>query len=74
MVILQGVIDFVSIINGKAYVIDYKTNNFKREKDYIDKYSLQLKTYAGVVEESYGVKVVGKYIYSFTLEKFIEII
>ena len=73
-VILQGVIDFVSIIKDKAYVIDYKTNNFKREKDYIDKYSLQLKTYASVVEESFGVRVVGKYIYSFTLEKFIEII
>ena len=71
--IMQGVIDFISIINGEAYVVDYKTNNFKRIKDYTDKYALQLKLYADVVAESFGVKVRGRYIYSFTLGKFIEV-
>lgn len=71
--ILQGVIDFISIINGEAYVIDYKTNNFKNAKDYLDKYSLQLKLYADVIAESFGVKIKGKFIYSFTLGKFIEV-
>ncbi len=71
--ILQGVVDFISIINGEAYVVDYKTNNFKNEKDYLDKYALQLKLYADVVAESFGVKVAKKLIYSFKLNKFIEV-
>ena len=54
-------------------MVDYKTNNFKRIKDYTDKYALQLKLYADVVAESFGVKVRGRYIYSFTLGKFIEV-
>lgn len=71
--ILQGVVDFISIINGVAYVLDYKTNNFKKEKDYLDKYALQLKLYSDVVAESFGVRVSKKLIYSFKLNKFIEV-
>lgn len=71
--ILQGVVDFISIIDGSAYVLDYKTNNFKKEKDYLDKYALQLQLYADVVAESFGVKIAKKLIYSFKLGKFIEV-
>lgn len=73
-VLLQGVVDFVSIMKDGAVVVDYKTNGWKDEKRYLENYATQLKMYSQVLAESLGVKVKKMYLYSFTIGKFIEVI
>ena len=73
-VLLQGVVDFVSVTKEGAVVVDFKTNGWKDEKRYLESYSTQLKMYSQVLAESLGVKVNKMYLYSFTMGKFIEVI
>ena len=72
-VLLQGVVDFVSVGSDGAVVVDFKTNNWKDEDRYVSNYATQLNMYSQVLEESLGIKVRKKYLYSFTLGKFIEV-
>ncbi len=72
-VLLQGVVDFVSVTKDGAIVVDYKTNAWKDESKYINAYSTQLNMYSQVLQESLGVNVIKKYLYSFTIGKFIEV-
>ena len=72
-VVLQGVVDLVAINKNKAIVIDFKTNNWKKEENYINTYKKQLDMYAKVIAESYKIKDGKEYIYSFNMGKFIPI-
>lgn len=72
-VILQGVVDFVAINKNEAVVIDFKTNGWTEEEKYVSTYKKQLDMYAKVIAESYKLKKVKEYIYSFELDKFILI-
>ena len=72
-VILQGVVDFISVTDEGIVIGDYKTNNFKSEDRFVEKYKRQLDLYADVIEESFGRKVIKKFIYSFALNKFIYV-
>ena len=69
----QGVVDFVSVGDKGTAVVDFKTNNWKDENRYIANYATQLNMYSQVLGESLGLKVQKKYLYSFTLGKFIEV-
>ena len=71
--ILQGVVDLISVTDDGIIVVDYKTNNSKREEFYIDKYKKQLDLYAEVASSSLDKKVIKKLIYSFALKKFIRV-
>ena len=71
-VIVQGVIDLVIITKDGAIIVDYKTN--KSSAEYMAAhYKLQLDLYKNAFEKGYKLKVIKKYLYSFTLNKLIEI-
>ena len=71
-VIVQGVIDLIIITKDGAIIIDYKTN--KSNEDFLKKhYKLQLDLYKNAFEKAYQKNVIRKYLYSFTLNKLIEI-
>lgn len=73
-VIIQGVIDLVVIKEGKAILIDYKTNKTNNENFLKQNYSLQLEIYKQAFESATGIKIDKKYLYSFYLKKLIEVI
>lgn len=71
-VLVQGVIDLLIVGgDGSATVVDYKTT--APEKLLCDEYSKQLRLYAAAVERTTPYKVQKKYLYSFALERLIEI-
>ena len=70
--ILQGVIDLVVVTDDGIIVVDYKTNNSKREQFYLSHYKKQLDIYSEVASASLKKKVIKKLIYSFALQKFIQ--
>lgn len=72
-VLLQGTIDFLSVSEEGAVVVDFKTNAWKDEMPYLKNYATQLNMYSQVLAESLGIKVSKKYLYSFTMGKFIEV-
>ena len=78
-VIIQGIIDAFFIDDDeKIVVIDYKTDGILKnkisEKDLVENYKIQLDIYSKALRELSGYDVKSKYLYSFTLDKFIEII
>lgn len=70
--ILQGIVDLVAITDDGIIVLDYKTNNSKSKKFYIEHYKKQLELYADVAAKSLGKKIVKRLIYSFRLNEFID--
>lgn len=72
-VILQGIVDLIAITDDGIIVIDFKTNNSKNEEFYISKYKKQLDIYADVAGKSLNKKVLKKLIYSFAMNKFINV-
>ena len=84
-IIIQGIIDafYIKEEEGKKSIVlvDYKTdglssknpNESKLTKDLIDMYGIQLKIYEDVLKELTGYEVTNKYIYSFALDKEIEL-
>ena len=71
-VLVQGVIDLIIQNDDVAYVIDYKTT-LGNEKHLLELYSTQLRLYALSVEHALKIDNVKILIYSFELNKFIEI-
>ncbi len=74
LVVLQGAIDCVFIEDGKAYIIDYKSNALEQEKEYINNYLNQLKIYKYAVEKCLGLEVGGCIIYSFKMGEELSLI
>lgn len=72
-VIVQGVIDLALVYENDACLIDYKTNKIKDEQSLIDMYALQINIYALAFEKATNIQVKHKYLYSFYLNKLIEI-
>ena len=72
-VVLQGIVDLIAVTDDGIIVIDYKTNNSKREHFYISHYKKQLDIYAEVASRSLNKKVLKKLIYSFAMKKFIAV-
>ena len=60
--------------SGEHIIIDFKTDKVKNEQELINKYDTQLRIYKEGVELSRKIKVKGMYIYSFELQKLIEVV
>lgn len=73
MILIQGIIDVYFEEEGELVVLDYKTDRVHKEQELIDKYQLQLAYYAKALEQITGKHVKEKMIYSFALQKEIEI-
>ncbi len=72
-VVVQGKLDCAFIEDGEAVLIDYKTDNITDENAFVQMYSPQLQIYTEALAECEGIRVKEKYVYSFKLNKFIEI-
>ena len=72
-VIVQGILDLLYEKDGKAVIIDYKTDFVKDEQTLVSRYKIQLEMYEKAVKKIRGLETSHKYIYSFCLEKFIEV-
>ena len=72
-VIVQGIIDLVVIKDNVAMLIDYKTNRTIDIDELVEKYSLQLELYKLAFEKAKQISIDSKFLYSFYLNKLIEI-
>lgn len=72
-VLIQGIIDVYFEEEGELVVLDYKTDKVFCAEDLKNKYHAQLDYYAKALERLTGKKVKEKIIYSFTLQKEIEV-
>ena len=73
MVLVQGIIDVYFEEDGELVVLDYKTDRVRRAEELLERYKLQLDYYAEVLEKVTEKRVKEKMIYSFTLQKEIEV-
>ncbi len=72
-ILLQGVLDCMYCKDGKWTILDYKTDRMKNEEDFAERYGIQLALYAEAAKQQWGIKIDRLLIYSFTLNKIIEI-
>ena len=76
-VYIQGIIDlYIEYEDGNSILIDFKTDKLNSEKELIDRYRLQIDLYKrGIVESTKKIRTpkIQSYIYSFELEKLIEV-
>ncbi len=72
-ILVQGIIDVYFEEAGELVVLDYKTDKVKTARELQEKYHAQLDYYAQALEQLLGKKVKEKIIYSFTLEKEIQV-
>ncbi len=71
---IQGVIDlYINTKDGKNIIVDFKTDRVEKEKQLIERYKYQLMVYKKGIELSTNVKIDNLFIYSFHLNKLIEI-
>lgn len=72
--LLQGVIDmYIETSSGKGILIDFKTDNLETEEEFINRYKEQLNIYKRAIQVIYNKQVEKTYIYSFKLDKMIEV-
>ena len=72
--VIQGVIDLYFVNeNGNIVLIDFKTDKISDEELFITRYKKQLEIYKVALEKITGKIVEKTYIYSFNLDKKIEI-
>ncbi len=70
-IIVQGVLDLWYEVDGRAVIVDYKTDRVDTKEQLIERYGVQLDMYEKALERIYNIKTDKKYIYSFALEQFI---
>ena len=73
MLLVQGIIDVYFEEDNELVVLDYKTDKVFHEKDLIEKYHAQLEYYADALHRLTGKNVKEKIIYSFALQREIEV-
>ena len=68
-ILIQGIIDAYFFEDGKLILVDYKTDYIKKDagQELIEKYKVQLESYADALSSLLGVPVAEKHIYSFSL-------
>ena len=72
-IMLQGIIDLYFIENDEIVLVDYKTDNLDDEKEFIKRYTTQLKYYKLALKKITGMNVKEAIIYSFKLKKSIKL-
>lgn len=73
LVTLQGVLDCLFENGTEAVIVDYKTDRVSDENELIERYGIQLDMYARAIKINEGLETTEKLIYSFALEKFINV-
>lgn len=63
-IFVQGMTDAIFVEDGKAYVVDYKTDRIKDMEELKKRYSSQLEIYKLAAEQSLRLPVGGAYIFS----------
>ncbi len=71
--LIQGVIDLFYVVGEKVILVDFKTDRITDEMEFIKKYKIQLDIYKEAINKLTKYKVNKVYIYSFNLNKSIEI-
>ena len=71
--LIQGVIDLFFVVDGKAILVDFKTDRLEDENEFIKRYKIQLDIYKEAINKLTKYIVDKVYIYSFNLNKAIEI-
>ena len=73
-VLVQGIADIVLVFDDHIELLDYKTDRRKTEEEFLQAYRPQLNLYAVAIEKRFApLKVTYKGIYSFSLNKLIEV-
>ena len=72
-VLLQGVLDCCYEKDGQLIIVDYKTDRLQGEAQFVERYGLQLELYRYGMQQLTGKNASKLYIYSFHLDKVIEI-
>ena len=72
--LIQGIIDLFYVTDeNKVILVDFKTDRLYNEDEFIDKYKIQLDIYKEAINTLTDYKVDKVYIYSFNLNKEIEV-
>ena len=72
--LIQGVIDLFYVTeDDKVILVDFKTDRLTEDKDFIDRYIIQLDIYKEAINALTDKRVDKTYIYSFNMNKMIEI-
>lgn len=72
-IVLEGECDCVLIYDDSSVIIDYKTDRISDPKRLVEHYGTQLKLYRYAMEKVLNKPVSGIYLYSFYLDKLIEV-
>ncbi len=72
--ITHGYIDFISIFDDKVLIIDFKSDSIKSSSELVEKYREQLNSYKECVRIIFPNKAVETYLYSFSINQFIQIL
>lgn len=75
-IVLRGIIDCYFEEEGKAIILDYKTDYVPNgeEQVVVDRYRTQLNYYGEAVEKLIGKEVKEKYLYLFSIDKEVKIV
>ena len=73
MILVQGIIDVFFEEEDGIVLLDYKTDRVDEEDELVLRYEKQLQLYKSAIEKAYNVPVKEVLIYSFALEKEIEL-
>ena len=73
MILVQGIIDVFWEEDDGIVLLDYKTDKVDDANALMVRYEKQLELYKNAIEASYGVKVKEVLIYSFALERSINL-
>ncbi|MBO6282550.1 MAG: PD-(D/E)XK nuclease family protein, partial [Pseudobutyrivibrio sp.] len=73
MILVQGIIDVFWEEDDGIVLLDYKTDRVDSDEQLMVRYEKQLELYKNAIEASYGVKVKEVLIYSFALERSINL-
>ena len=69
----RSIVDLFIEADEDIYIIDFKTDSFDDEADFIKTYFKQLELYKKALSINFKDKTIHRYIYSFKLEKFIDL-
>ncbi len=72
-ILTSGIIDLLFIHDNTFYIVDYKTDKVDTIDQLVDLYKVQLDLYEDGIKQNINAKKIKKYIYSITLNKFIEV-
>ena len=72
-ILIQGMADLVFVKDGKAVIVDYKTDRVRDASDLVERYGSQLAIYKRAVGEVLGIPVADTMLYSLPLKSTIKI-